>query len=136
MLRGNPLDRQRDDLLSLALGISLCRVADLADAIRRVRLSLFFHPADQFGLRLLRRHARHLLPPATLLANQLVELLFTFGDLLFTPAKITRAFAEVLVTLVDQLVFAVERTLALREPALFLFDFFTPPSNFRFEILA
>jgi hypothetical protein len=74
------LNRQSDDLLGLSLRVTLCRFANLANAIRRICLRLFFHSADELVLRVLRRHSRHLLEPAPLVSDELVELLFAVSN--------------------------------------------------------
>src|SRR6185437_4437517 len=130
------LNGQRDDLLPFALGVTLGRFTDLANPVGGVGLRLLFHPAHELVLRILRGHARHLLEPAALVAHQPLQLLLAVLNSLFAPAKVTRTFAELFVSLLQYLEFAVEHVLAFSQPALVALDFLPSPANFGLELLA
>ena len=102
-------------------------LADLANLVRGVGLRLLLHAADQLVLRVLRRHAGHLLQPAALLADQLLELLPRASATVFSrrpkslarlPSSLSRCSTS------SNLRSSI--ALALADAALFLLDFFAP----------
>ena len=97
-------------------------LADLADPVGGVGLRLLLQATNELGLGVLRRHAGHLLEAAALLGDQLLELLLAVGDGLLAAAEVARAAPELLVALLEQLELAVERRLALLDPALVALD--------------
>ena len=136
MIGGDSLDRQGDDLLRLALGVPLRRLADFANPVGCVGLGLLFHPPNKLVLRVLGRHPGHLLEPAALVADELLQLLLAFGDRLFPASKLARALAELFVALVEHLELPVEHGVALGDAALFALDFLAPAANLLLEVLA
>ena len=109
VLGGDALDGERDDLLRLALGVALRRLANLANAVRGVGLRLLLHPAHQLGLRVLGGHAGQLLEAAALARpTSALELLLAVGDRLLAAADSLARRAELAVALVEELELAVE----------------------------
>ena len=64
VLGGDALDGQRDDLLGLALGVALGRLADLAQPVGGVGLGLLLHAPHQLGLGLFLATCRPSAPAA------------------------------------------------------------------------
>ncbi len=114
----------------------LARFADLANPVGRVGLGLLFHPPHQLVLRVLGRHAGHLLEPAALVADELLQLLLAFGDRLFAASELARALAELFVALVEHLELPVEHGVALGDATLLALDFLAPAANLLLEVLA
>ena len=136
VIGGDALDRQRDDLLRLALGVPFGGFPDLANPVGRVGLGFFFHPANQLVLRVLGGHAGHLLEPAALVADELLELLLALGDRLFAATEVAGAPAELFVALLEHLELAVEHGFPLGDAPLFPFDFLAPTADLLLEVLA
>ena len=53
LLRGNPLNGERDDLLRLAIGISFCRFTNITNAVCGIGLGFISQALNELGLRLL-----------------------------------------------------------------------------------
>jgi hypothetical protein len=81
-------------------------------------MRLLLHPVDQLVLGVLHAHAGHLLQPATLLTDELVQLLLTLGDGLLAPPHLARAAANVLVARLQRVRATLQRALALGDAAL------------------
>ena len=124
MLGGDPLDRQRDDLLGLAIGVALGALADLADPVRGTGLRFLLEPTDQLRLRLRGGEPRQLLKPTSLLTHEGVEFALSFLELLLAPTEFARPFAGVALLAVDQLELLVELLLALDHATLLALDLF------------
>ncbi len=106
LLRGNPLDRERDDLLRFAVGVLPGLLGDVAHERGRFVPGRAFETGDQLALGLLRRQARHLLEPGAdvLLAlaegaGALLEPLIELAQLLLSGVDagefLVEAFVEV-----------------------------------------
>ena len=113
--------------------LRLARLTNLADAVGRVGLGLFFHAPHQLVLGVLRGHAGHLLEPAAFLGDQLLELLLASGDRFFAPPELARARDRVFVALFEDLELPVENGLALGDAALLALDLFAAPADFDLE---
>ena len=98
------------------------RLANLAQHVGGVGVRLLFQAADQLVLRVLRRHAGHLLQPAALVRDQLVELLLARLHQLFAAPEVAGALADLAVALLDELELPVEHALALGHAALLQLD--------------
>ena len=85
-----------------------------------VGLRLLLQSADQLGLGLLGGHAGHLLEPAALLGDELLELLLPRLDELLAAAEVAGAPADLAVALLDRLDLPLEGALALVDPPLLL----------------
>src|SRR5689334_5949875 len=136
VLGGDPLNGERDNLLCLALGVASRGFPDLANTIRRVGVRLLFHATDELRLRVLSRHARHLLEAPALFANQRTQLLFALHHRFLATAEFARATAEIAVALLEDVGLAIENRLALGDTSLLALDFLAAPAHFLLEFFA
>jgi len=135
LLGGYSLDRERNDLLRLALGVPLGGLADLADLVRGIGVCFFFHPMDQLRLRVGGCDSGELLEPAALFAKELVELLLALGQGQLTSAQSLGTPRCVALALLQQVVFAIELSFAVDDSTLLSLYLFASAANFDFPFL-
>jgi hypothetical protein len=130
------LDRECDDLLRFTLGVAASALADLAQRVGGVSVRLFLESPDQFVLRILRRHSRHLFQAATLVRDELLELLLARLHQLLAASEVTRALADFAIARLHQLELAIEHALALTHAPLFLLHRDAPSAKLQLGGLA
>src|SRR5436190_2774602 len=136
VFRRDTLDGEGHDLLRLALGVTACPLANLAELVRGVGVRFLLQPTDQLRLGVLRRHASQLFQSLALVRDELLELVLAFIELLLAPPELTGAAAQLLVALIEDVEFAIERTLPVDDSLLLAFHFRPPAAHFDLELLA
>src|SRR5690606_7535464 len=126
LLRGHPLDRERDDVLRLPLGIAPGLLLDLPDHARGLGTRLVLDIGNELTLRLLRRQTRDRFEATLRLFNQPLVLRGLLLDRLEPLLQLPVPRLDQPFLLVELIVLPVQPLPPLLEPPLELLDLLPP----------